>query len=388
MPRSRKPDNELTPEALKKRQRNDRHRGGVLAQMKETPSQTKTKTKTSHTKESKKTSLKKVSVEQEKNLNQPKTESNETNPSINQTVPLKKPIQSIKRVIVIRDGNLHQFPSKEVSESAVKKEEQKEIQKEEAKPMEEVKKISLISEQKKATQKSWLEWNKRHLEDVAIICSTVFLLVVMGLLVSFGIEALSDGDIARPQTILTAVILELFLFGFSVLYGFQKTKKNKLFSLLLVFGIACLNLYIMDHKISSNHEKKSAELAAEEKKSKLNLPTTTYDAQIGTWRERVAQLKAKDAALVEEKKISKSEALFSRDTKQAIKEFTKYSNLKSALEIKAVEHAQKLVPASLTKSSLVDTKYNMDLAVRIALMLGVFLLTHFVVHRIRAIHEN
>ena len=374
MPKIRKPDHELTAEALKKRRRNDRYRG-ALAKKKGTRPKTKRTTETSPKKEplqrdnERSTGSKKaVSAEQEKNLN-----------------------QSIKRVIVIRDGNLHQFPQR----TEPKKEEREEFplneqKTEEKKPMEEPKKISLISEQKTVetvAQKSLLEWNKRHLEDVAIICSTVFLLVVMGLLVSFGIEALSDGDIARPQTILTAVILELFLFGFSVLYSFQKTKKNKLFSLLLVFGIACLNLYIMDHKISSNHEQKSADLAAKEKESKLSLPTTTYDAQIQTWTDRVTQLKAKDAALVEEKNITKSENLFSKDTKEAIAELTKYNDLKSALEIKAVEHTQKIVPASLAKSSLVDTKYNMDLAVRIALMIGVFLLTHFVVHRIRAIHE-
>ena len=391
MPRPRKPDNELTPDQLKIRLQNDKARKLKHKTSKEKKAKQPIKhNQTKPIKQSIKPIKQSIKPIQSNPIEQSNNQTIKLNQSNEQSIkPIQSNVQSIKRVIVIRDGNIHQFPQR----TEPKKEEGEEFplneqKTEEKKPMDEYAKISLISEQKTVPQKSLLEWNKRHLEDVAIMCSAVFLLVVMGLLISFGIEALSDGDITRPQTILTAVILELFLFGFSVLYSFQKTKKNKLFSLLLVFGIAGLNLYIMDHKISSNHEQKSADLAAKEKESKLSLPTTTYDAQIQTWTDRVTQLKAKDAALVEEKNITKSENLFSKDTKEAIAELTKYNDLKSALEIKAVEHAQKIVPASLAKSSLVDTKYNMDLAVRIALMIGVFLLTHFVVHRIRAIHET
>ena len=50
MPKIRKPDHELTPEALKKRQRNDRYRGVALAKKKGTRPKTKKTTKTSHSK--------------------------------------------------------------------------------------------------------------------------------------------------------------------------------------------------------------------------------------------------------------------------------------------------------------------------------------------------
>jgi hypothetical protein len=347
-----------------------------LAKKKGTRPKTKRTTETSPKKEplqrdnERSTGSKKaVSAEQEKNLNQP-----------------------IKRVIVIRDGNLHQFPQR----TEPKKEEGEEFplneqKTEEKKPMEEPKKISLISEQKTVetvAQKSLFQWNTRGLEDLAIACSFLLVLAGMFLLTTFGVESLEKSTGMKPyQCVAVAVFLEVLVLVFTVFHSFQTTHKGRLQALGLVVFVGALNLFAMDHKIATEHNEETQKLAAEEKAAAVTVDVTIYDRQITLVETDLEELKTKSKILVDADQISKAERLYGEKIEAKSAELSGYLAKQASLKEKAETQALKAIPTNKTKTSLIERTYYIELFFRIVLMLGVFKLTHFIINRFRSIHQ-